>query len=49
MKLMPAPLPAPYKDTPMFLPCVPEPDEIVMTRPQVRSHMPSIVDPLPVP
>ena len=27
----------------MFWPCVPEPDEIVMTRPHVRSHMPSMV------
>ena len=39
----PAPLPAAYSDTPMFWPTVPEPEEMVMTLPHPRSHMPSIV------
>ncbi len=40
VKAIPPPLPALYGVTPIPTPAVAAPDEIVMTRPQPRSHMP---------
>ena len=40
MNAIAPPLPAAYGDTPMRRPVMPAPDEIVITRPKPRSHMP---------